>query len=90
MSRLSLIDRHWLFAKILLISPDGDRIAASGSWSFFVAGGTGRCQNKFARRCLEPGEGGETVVGDGGGGLHFSKNWGGGGLVWFGFCKKMR
>ena len=43
----------------------------------------GGCQNEFAQRHLEPGEGGKVVVG-GGGGLHFSKKFGGGfGLVWF-------
>ena len=62
------------------ISPNGDRIAASGSQSFFFAGRAGGSQNEFARRCLEPGEGGEAVVG-GGGGLHFQKKLGG---VWFG------
>ena len=86
MSRLSPINGHWLLAKGLFISPDGDRIAASGSRSFFFAGGTGRCQDEFARRRLEPGEGGKAVVGGGGGrGLHFQKKkvGGGFGLVWF-------
>ena len=68
---------------MLFISLDGDSIAASGSRSFFFAGGTGGCQNEFARRRLQPGEGGEAVVGGGGGrGLHFQKRFGGG--VWFG------
>ena len=84
--RLSLIYGHQPFAESLFISPNGDRIAASGSRDFFFAGETGGCQNKFARRRLEPGEGGEAVVGGGSGrGLHFSKKdlGGGFGLVWF-------
>ena len=81
---MSPIDRHRLFAETLFISPNGDCIAASGSRSFFFAGGTGGCQNEFARRRLQPGEGGEGVVGGGGGGLHsLKKVWGGFGLVWF-------
>ena len=74
---------------MLFISPDGDSNAACGSRSFFFAGGAGGSQNKFARRRLEPGKGGEAVVGGGGGrGLHSLKKGLGGGLVWFGFCKK--
>ena len=83
---MSPIDGHRLFAETLFISPDGDRIAARGSRSFFFAGGTGGCQNEFARRRFQPGEGGEAVVGGGGGrGMHFSKKkvGGGFGLVWF-------
>ena len=69
---------------MLFISPDGDSIAASGSRSFFFAGGTSKSQNEFARRRLEPGEGGEVVVGGGGGrGLHLQKKKGLGG-DWFG------
>ena len=88
---MSLTDGHWLFAELFFISPNGDHIAASGSWSFFFAGGTSGFQNKFARRRFELGEGSEAVVGGGDGrGLHFSKKVvGGGDLVWFGFCRKM-
>ena len=83
MSQLSLIDRQWLFAKTLFIPTNGNRIAASGSQSFFFVSRASTSQNEFAQRCLEGGEGGESVVG-GGGGLHFQKKvWGGFGLVWF-------
>ena len=81
---MSLVNGHRLFAETLFISPDGDRIAACGSQSFLIAGGTGGCQDEFTRRRLEPGEGGKAVVGGGSRrGLHFSKKkvWGG---VWFG------
>ena len=82
---MSPVYGHRLFAESLFISPNGDRIAARGSRSFFFAGGAGGSQNEFAQRHLEPGEGSEAVVGGGGGGLHFQKKslGGGFGLVWF-------
>ena len=78
---MSPVNGHRFFAETLFISLDRDSIAASGSLSFFFTGGASGCQNEFARRRLEPGKGGEAVVGGGGGGLHFQKKSLGGGLV---------
>ena len=77
------IDRQRLFAKTLFIPTNGNSIAASGSRSFFVARWGDTSQNKFARGCLEGGEGSKMVVGDSGGLHFFKKVWGGFGLVWF-------